>query len=365
MVAAFEEFYKDKKVLITGHTGFKGAWMALWLLHLGATVAGYALKPPTRPSFFTLCKLKNKLRHVNGDIRDYKKLSSFIKEFQPEIVIHMAAQSLVRESYEEPLLTYSTNVMGTVNLLEAARHCPSVQAVINVSSDKCYQNMEWVWGYRESDSLGGDDPYSSSKGCMELISRAYSHSYFNPRDYEQHGIALATVRAGNVIGGGDWAQDRLLPDLMRALIAGKPVNIRFPQAVRPWQHVLEALGAYLFLAQKLCLQGPHFGGAWNFGPVDEESKTVRWIVDYVIDHWGGANGFCLDNDNHPHESGHLALDCSKARKILGWSPVWNLPTALQNTITWYKAYINNEDVVETSLKQISDYEKALIGRKVD
>lgn len=337
--------------------------MALWLLHLGARVAGYALEPPTNPSLFVLCGLTGQLTHIKADIRDYEKLSSSINQFQPVIIIHMAAQSLVRHSYNDPLLTYSTNLMGTANLLEAARHCHSVQAIVIVSSDKCYQNKEWIWGYRENDPLGGNDPYSSSKGGVELITQAYSHSFFNPREYRQHGVALASARAGNVIGGGDWAEDRLLPDLARALMAGKPVLIRCPQAIRPWQHVLDALGAYLLLAKKLCLQGPGFAGAWNFGPRDEESRAVQWVVNYVIDHWGGVNSCCLDQGSHPHESNHLTLDCSKARKELGWVPLWNLPAALQYTIDWYRAYINSEDIVDLSLQQISAYERGLTERE--
>ena len=277
-------FWRGKKVFVTGHTGFKGGWLCLWLQQLGANVTGYALQPPTTPSLFEIAVIGRGMESIIGDIREATTLSDAVRTAQPELVIHMAAQPLVRYSYENPIETYSTNVMGTVHLLEAIRKTQSVKAVVCVTSDKCYENREWEWGYRENDPLGGYDPYSNSKACAELVTAAYRNSYFNPDKYFEHGVAVASARAGNVIGGGDWAQDRLVPDMLRAIECGKPVLIRNPDAIRPWQHVLEPLSGYLLLAESLLTHGPANAEAWNFGPHDADAKPVRWIVDRL--HYG-------------------------------------------------------------------------------
>jgi CDP-glucose 4,6-dehydratase len=356
-------FWKDKKALITGHTGFKGSWLALWLQNMGAITTGYSLEPPTKPSLFEICKVADKMTSLNGDVRDSKTLKEIFKEYKPEIVFHLAAQSLVRRSYREPLETYETNVMGTVNLFEVCRSAPSVRVIINVTSDKCYENRESIQGYKENDAMGGYDPYSSSKGCAELVTNAYIKSYFNPDKYKEHGRALASVRAGNVIGGGDWAEDRLIPDCIRAFMSKSPVIIRYPDAVRPWQHVLEPLHGYLLLAQRLYENGPKFTGAWNFGPDDSDAKSVRWIVEQIILMWGDNVSWRIsDGDEQPHEAHHLKLDCSKAKTRLGWHPCWDLRAGLQKTIEWYKAYRNNEDMFNFSIDQIKSYEENLKNR---
>jgi len=364
MNGSFNDFYSGKKVMITGHTGFKGTWLSLWLKHLGADVSGYALQPPTSPSIFDLCHTARGMTSIYGDVRDFRHLHSAILEVQPEIIFHMAAQSLVRRSYKDPVETYSTNIMGTVHLLEAVRQSSSVKAVIIVSSDKCYENKEWVWGYRENDILGGDDPYSSSKGCCELITTAYKRSYFNPAAYKDHGLALASVRAGNVIGGGDWAEDRLIPDCIRKLQQKEPIIIRSPAAVRPWQHVLEPLNGYLLLGRELYLKGELFDGAWNFGPDYDDARPVSWIVSSLIKLWGNEAAWEEDKNPHPHEANYLKLDSSKARSVLGWKPQWRLKEALDKTTAWYKSYFNQEDVLDITLEQISAYEKNLIERQV-
>ena len=295
-------FWKDKRVLITGHTGFKGSWLSLWLQSMGAKVVGYALAPPTNPSLFEVARVGLGMTSVIGDIRDLVHLQVVLTEHQPEIVIHMAAQPLVRYSYLEPVETYSTNVMGTVNLLEAVRHTKSVKAVVNVTSDKCYENREWVWGYRENEAMGGYDPYSNSKGCAELVTAAYRSSYFHPEKYKEHGVAIGSGRAGNVVGGGDWAEDRLIPDMMRAISQGKPVSIRNLGSIRPWQHVLEPLSGYLLLAQELYGNGPEFAEAWNFGPNEDDAKPVAWILDNLTKTWGDGATWKLDGGDHPHEA---------------------------------------------------------------
>lgn len=281
-------FWEGKRVLLTGHTGFKGGWLSLWLQSLGANVTGYALLPPTQPSLYEVARVGDGMYSHIADIRDLDRLVAVMRETRPEIVIHMAAQPLVRYSYVNPVETYATNVMGTVNLLEAVRQVGGVRVVVNVTSDKCYENREWIWGYREHDPMGGYDPYSSSKGCAELVAAAYRNSFFNPEAFGTHGVALASVRAGNVIGGGDWAEDRLIPDFMRAIMAGRAVVIRSPHAIRPWQHVLEPLSGYLLLAQHLWTDGPAFAEGWNFGPVDEDAKPVEWIVEQLTGLWGGG-----------------------------------------------------------------------------
>lgn len=361
MAESWAGFYKHKTVLVTGHTGFKGSWISMWLKRLGAKVIGYALDPPTMPSLYNLCKVNDMVTNIKGDVRDYEHLHWAIKNYQPEIVFHLAAQALVRRSYQEPLATYATNIMGTANLLEAMRKSPVVKAAVVVSSDKCYENQEWLWGYRENDPIGGSDPYSSSKGCTELIAGAYLKSYFPAAQYGKHGMAIATARAGNVIGGGDWAKDRIIPDCVRAFIEQKPVSIRSPHAIRPWQHVLEPLGGYLLLAQKLYQSGSDYTGAWNFGPRDDDIKTVKWLVQYISGLWGEANSWITDEGSHPYEANYLMLDCSRAQKQLGWRAQWNLELALGKTVQWYKAYYSHADMLKISLEQIAAYERQLNG----
>jgi CDP-glucose 4,6-dehydratase len=348
-------FWKGKRVFVTGHTGFKGGWICLWLKHLGAEVIGYSLEPATVPSLFEVADVGEGMQSIIGDIRDHAKLSKTILESKPDMVIHMAAQPLVRYSYAQPAETYEVNVMGTVYLLEAVRANPSVKAVVNVTTDKCYENREWVWGYRENEAMGGVDPYSSSKGCAELVTSAYRQSFFEPA-----GIALASARAGNVIGGGDWAADRLIPDFLRAMDAGKTLNIRSPQAVRPWQHVLEPLSGYLMLAEQLYSNGASFAEGWNFGPSDDDSRTVSWIIKRMAEMRKDINWQC-DEAPQLHEANLLKLDSSKARRQLNWQPVWRLQTALQKTLEWHEAWRNAEDMQAVSLAQINDYQSTLRG----
>lgn len=352
-------FWKGRRVLLTGHTGFKGSWLSLWLQSMGAQVTGYALAAPTNPSLFEVAEVAKGMTSIVGDIRDLEHMGKVFAEYRPEIVIHMAAQALVRYSYVEPVETYSTNVMGTVNLLEAIRTTDSVKAVVNVTSDKCYDNREWVWGYRENEAMGGFDPYSSSKGCAELVASAYRNSYFHPEKYQEHGVALASGRAGNVIGGGDWAEDRLIPDIVRAIAQGKPVNIRNPHAIRPWQHVLEPLSGYLVLAQKLFEEGTSYAEGWNFGPNDEDAKPVEWIVDKLTKTWGEGASWVLDGGNHPHEAHYLKLDCSKAKTRLDWHPRWHLEDALGAIIEWQRAYRDGKDMRELTLRQINVYNNSI------
>ena len=351
-------FWYGKRVLLTGHTGFKGSWLSLWLQSMGAEVIGYALAPPTKPSLFEVANVSSGMTSIIGDIRDLATLQKVSAEHRPEIVIHMAAQPLVRYSYLEPVETYSTNVMGAVNLLEAIRQTKSVKAVVNVTTDKCYENREWAWGYRENEAMGGFDPYSSSKGCAELVTAAYRNSYFHPEKYHEHGVAIATGRAGNVIGGGDWAEDRLIPDTMRAIVSGQHVNIRNPHSIRPWQHVLEPLSGYLLLAQRLYEDGPAFAEAWNFGPNDDDAKPVDWILDKLTETWGEGASWQLDNGKHPHEAHYLKLDCSKAKSRLQWQSKWSLATAIEEICVWHKAHAAGADMQAMCLHQIKQYEMA-------
>lgn len=353
-----ENFWKNKRVFLTGHTGFKGSWLSLWLQRLGAEVTGYALAPPTTPSLFELAKVNQGMSSIIADIRDSNRLTAELSKAAPEIVIHMAAQSLVRDSYKIPVETYSINVMGTVHLLEAARNCPTVKAVINVTTDKVYENREWPWGYRENEPFGGYDPYSNSKACSELVTAAYRSSYFNPVDYDHHGVAVASARAGNVIGGGDWATDRLLPDIFRAILTGKPVQIRNPHAIRPWQHVLEPLSGYLLLAQKLYECGPEYGEGWNFGPKDDDTKPVEWIVRRICEQWGDKARYTVDAGSHPHEANYLKLDCSKASMKLDWHPRWPLERTIDGIIEWTRAYSEQQDLRAICLQQITTYEES-------
>jgi len=350
-------FWNGKVVLLTGHTGFKGSWLSLWLQSMGAEVIGFSLPPPTNPSLFIAANVASGMTSLEGDIRDFAALANAFEKYRPEIVIHMAAQSLVRHSYANPVETYSTNVMGTVHLLEAARQTKGVRAIVNVTSDKCYENREWVWGYRESEAMGGYDPYSNSKGCAELVTAAYKNSYFNPVNFSSHGVALASARAGNVIGGGDWAEDRLIPDIMRAITQGKPVSIRNPHAIRPWQHVLEPLSGYLLLAQMLHAEGAAYAEGWNFGPNDEDAKPVQWIVEELTAAWGAGASWVLDGGDHPHEAHYLKLDCSKAKARLDWHSKWRLDETLGKIVAWQKNYQQGADMRATTLDQIDSYLK--------
>lgn len=352
-----KSFWKGKKVFLTGHTGFKGSWLSLWLHSMGADVTGYALDPPTEPSLFALCKIGEVVNSNIADIRDGESLKKAMLAADPEIVIHMAAQPLVRDSYKNPVGTYSINVMGTVNLFEAVRACKNIKAVINVTTDKCYENKEWVWGYRENEPMGGYDPYSSSKACSEIVTAAYRRSFFNPDDYAKHGVALASARAGNVIGGGDWAADRLIPDCIKAILKGERIVIRNPMAIRPWQHVLEPLSGYLVLAQKLYEGGPRYADAWNFGPADDDARPVEWIVKAICAKWGGNATYEIDTGKHPHEAHYLKLDCSKAKAELRWRPRWNLEKAIDAIIGWTKAYKENRDLRKVCIEQIEDYSR--------
>lgn len=349
-------FWKGKRVLMTGHTGFKGSWLSLWLQSMGAEVVGFALAPPTHPSLFEVAKVSQGMTSVIGDIRDMAKLQAVFAEHNPEIVIHMAAQPLVRHSYKNPVDTYSTNVMGTVHLLEAVRNSPGVKAVVNITTDKCYENREWVWGYRENEPMGGYDPYSNSKGCAELVTAAYRSSFFNANSHAKHGVALASVRAGNVIGGGDWAADRLIPDILAAFEQGQRVDIRNPHATRPWQHVLEPLRGYLTLAECLFEHGPSFAEGWNFGPNDEDAKPVGWIVEQMAALWGSGAQWQIDTGQHPHEANYLKLDISKARSRLDWYPALSLNDALELVIDWSKQRLAGADLRALTLSQIYAYQ---------
>lgn len=350
-----DSMWQGRRVLVTGHSGFKGSWLTLWLHAMGAEVTGFALPPPTEPSLFETARIAELIDHIEGDVRDLAAVRAAVARARPEIIFHLAAQPLVRLSYEQPVETYATNVMGTVHLLEAARHVAEVQAIVCITSDKCYENREWVWPYRESDPMGGHDPYSSSKGCAELVIAAYRNSYFS-----SGGPALASVRAGNVIGGGDWAVDRLVPDLVRAFEASASPLIRSPDAVRPWQHVLEALGGYLLLAEKLLAgqlqdDGHSFADGWNFGPSDEDARPVSWIVERMRSAWGDAGEVISDTGLRPHEAGLLRLDCSKARAALGWRPALKLEQALDWIVAWHKTVDGGGDARAVTLAQIADY----------
>lgn len=345
-------FWKNKKVLITGHTGFKGSWLALWLQSLGAHVIGYALPPTTVPNLFELAEVKELTHSQFGDIRDFDALYNFIHKEKPEIVFHLAAQALVRYSYANPVETYAINVMGTVNLLEVLKRVNCAQAVVVVTSDKCYENREWDRGYKETDSMGGYDPYSSSKGCAEIATAAYRQSFFN----DTSPLFLASARAGNVIGGGDWAMDRLIPDFLRAIMNKQPLKVRYPSAIRPWQHVLEPLSGYLLLAEHLYKKRNDFTGGWNFGPDDQDAKSVEWIANHLVHLWGEGARWELDNQEKKlHEARYLKLDISKARSELKWAPRWSLEKALYFTVEWYKAHCHHQNVQKVMREQIAEY----------
>lgn len=349
------DFFKGRKVLITGHTGFKGSWLSILLHRLGATVYGYALEPPTNPSLYELAKVDELVTSTIADIRDYEKLLAAFQGYLPEIVIHMAAQPLVKESYRNPRETYEINVMGTVNVLEAARHTGNVKVVLNVTTDKCYENKEWPWGYRENETLGGYDPYSNSKACSELVTSSFRNSFFNHTDHNAHKVALASARAGNVIGGGDWAADRLVPDFFRAIIAGEKVKIRSPYAIRPWQHVLEPLTGYLSLCKKLYSDGTDYAEGWNFGADESDAQNVEWIVKKTCTLWGAGAAYEIDKSPQPHEATYLRLDCTKAKSRLKWKPLWNVEKALEKTVEWNRAYFEGHDLRKVCTDQIEEY----------
>jgi CDP-glucose 4,6-dehydratase len=346
------DFWSGKRVFVTGHTGFKGSWLALWLQHRGAEVQGYALQPPTEPALFDVANVGRGMRSTIADIRDAAALNSSLCEFAPEIVFHLAAQSLVRLSYAQPAETYETNVIGTLRVLEAARQCEGVRCIVNVTTDKCYENREWVWGYREDEALGGYDPYSSSKACAELVTAAYRRCFFSDA-----GVALASARAGNVIGGGDWALDRLVPDVLRAMEKGQEPIIRNPRSTRPWQHVLEPVAGYMALAEALYENGSAFAEAWNFGPRDTDVRTVEWVCDELTQLWGGRIAWRKDGaSTKVHEANLLKLDCSKAIARLSWRPAWSIQEALKHTVLWHRAWLSGSDMRAVCLEQIQAYE---------
>lgn len=354
--------WNGRRVFLTGHTGFKGSWLAIWLNRLGAEVRGYALDPCTEPNMFTLASVGKVVEDFRGDIRDYGKLQTAMTEFAPEVVLHMAAQPLVRRSYADPVGTYATNVMGSVHVLEAVRKIPSVRAVVCVTTDKCYQNQGWIWPYRESDPLGGHDPYASSKACSEIVSAAYRSSFFSLDRLHEHHVAVGTARAGNVIGGGDWSEDRLIPDLVRGFCSGQPVLIRRPNAIRPWQHVLEPLHGYLMLAERLLGGDAQFASPYNFGPSDEDVWTVEHIANKLVQMWGDGASWTRDGVPGMHEDHVLRLDASKARMELKWEPRLKIEPALEWTMDWYRAWKDRTNMAEFSGKQISAYENLSASR---
>ena len=359
MEGLVNSFWRNRKVFITGHTGFKGSWLSLWLNALGAEVTGYALDPPTDPSLFEQAEVSGAVKSICADIRDFPRLKSAVAGCRPDVVIHMAAQSVVRRGYEDPVETYSSNVLGTVHLLEALRQLGKPCAAVIVTSDKCYENREWAWGYRESDPLGGHDPYSNSKACTELVTSAFRDSYFRTEDSGQVTVAVASVRAGNVIGGGDWTQDQLIPDLMRAFLAGRPCPIRNPHATRPWQFVLEPLSGYLVLAERLSKDASQFASAWNFGPAEADAKPVSWIANELVRLWGSGASWKADAGPHPREAYYLKLDASRARACLDWRPLIPLNQALDWVVEWYGAYQAGDDLRRLTRTQIERYEALL------
>lgn len=347
-------FWKGRRVFVTGHTGFKGSWLCLWLHELGAEVKGFALEPPTSPSLFNEARVAELVESEIGDIRDLERVTQSIHNFRPDILIHMAAQPLVRYSYDAPIETYAVNVLGTAHVLEAAKMCVSVKSVVSVTTDKCYENKEWVWAYRENEPMGGHDPYSSSKGCAELVTASYRQSF-----YEQKGIGLASARAGNVVGGGDWALDRLIPDILRAFQKDQPVIIRSPDAVRPWQHVLEPLSGYLTLAQRLFEKPGNFAEGWNFGPNEEDAKPVSWILDRMVDAWPGSSWQLDQATNNPHEANYLKLDISKAKSKLNWQSTWDLKYTLENIVKWHRQWLSGDDMQAFSKNEINEFMNSL------
>ena len=351
MTSIDKDFWQGKRVFLTGHTGFKGSWLSLWLFSLGVEVKGYSLNPPTVPSLFNEAKIDSVIESCIGDIRDQDTLFESMVSFNPDILIHMAAQPLVRYSYDEPIETYEVNVIGTAKVLEVARSCSNLKAIVNITTDKCYENDGRAQGYKENDPMGGYDPYSSSKGCAELVASSYRRSFL-----QEQGIGLASVRAGNVIGGGDWADDRLIPDILRSFEKNEAVVIRNPKATRPWQHVLEPLSGYLVLAQKLYQNPKEYAEGWNFGPNEQDVQPVEWILDNMISKWPNSS-WELDKNSSPHEAGFLKLDISKAKSILGWQPVWELSQTLEEVISWHKAWLNKENMQAVCFTEINNFTK--------
>lgn len=348
-------FWRGRRVFITGHTGFKGGWLSLWLQQLGAKLTGYALPPNTNPNLFDLAKVADGMHSVIGDVRNLDRLKTALVNAQPEVVFHLAAQPLVRQSYDDPVTTYSTNVMGTVHLLEAIRECDTVKSVINVTTDKVYESRELVIGYQEHDRLGGFDPYSNSKACSELVTTAFRSSYFNPTLHEKHGVGIATARAGNVIGGGDWSKERLVPDAINSFQTGTILKLRFPNAVRPWQHVLDPLSGYLLLAEKLYDSGPEFSESWNFGPIEANSQSVEWVVNQMASIWGVTGAYSIQSERNLLETTILKLDASKAMELLNWTPRLNLRNALELTLSWERKRLNGDDPKGLIEEQIQKY----------
>lgn len=360
MTNLFNNTYSGKNVLVTGHTGFKGSWLIFWLEKLGANILGYSLDPASVLNHYSL--LRTEVKTVTGDIRDFKKLDSTFKNFNPDIVFHLAAQPLVLESYKNPITTYEINVMGTLNIFEVCKK-NKINAIVNVTSDKAYENKEWIWGYREEDSMGGHDPYSSSKGCSEILTNSYRNSYFNPNQYNlTHKTLLASCRAGNVIGGGDWAENRLIPDIMKSVSKNETVNIRNPYATRPWQHVLEPLSGYLTIGEKLLQEEVKYSGAWNFGPSENQVYDVKSVVTKIQKYWNQVNFKINDNSDKPHEASLLKLDCSKANQILSWRSIWGYEKTFEKTIEWYKNYYNNSKV--STENDLIDYVKDAKSKKI-
>jgi len=356
----FNDVYRGKKVLITGHTGFKGSWLSIWLEALGAQVIGYALPPATEPSMFEAAQVSKHVVSIIGDVRDLHHFEQVMEEYKPEMVFHLAAQPIVRLSYESPRFTYETNIMGTVNLLEAVRKINSVRVCTIITSDKCYDNQEWVYAYRENDPLGGYDPYSSSKAGAELVVATYQKAFFNPDHYQDHQVALASARAGNVIGGGDWALDRIVPDAVKALAENKPIIVRNPQAIRPWQHVLDPLAGYLWLAARMWSEENHFSSAWNFGPDNVDNLTVGQLADAIVEYWGSGKWQTASEDKaQVHEANFLKLDCTKAKTLLDWAPVYRVDEAIKTTLEWYKRFYDGSAVLsyDFTLAQIDGYIK--------
>jgi CDP-glucose 4,6-dehydratase len=351
-------FWQGRRVLLTGHTGFKGSWLALWLQRLGAQVTGYSLQPPTNPNLFTEARVAEGMTSIEGDVRDADDVHRVVQVHQPEVVFHLAAQPIVRTSYRAPLETFATNVMGTANILDAVRRHDSVRVAVCITSDKCYNNREWHWGYREDEALGGHDPYSGSKACAELVAATYRHAYFSAVD----GPFVATARAGNVIGGGDWAADRLIPDIVRSFVAGQPVSIRYPRATRPWQHVLVPLSGYLLLAERMWDEGQGVADAWNFGPEEGDAQPVASIVETMADLWGNGAAWSIDSNAHPHEDCYLKLDCSKAHARLQWAPRLRLRKTLEWVVEWYRAWAEQQAMRDVTLDQIARYERLLGAR---
>jgi len=350
-----KDFWLGRKVLVTGHTGFKGSWLSIWLQHLGADIVGVSLSPPTQPNLFTEANVEKGMVSLQVDIRDREKIKEVFLKYKPSVVFHLAAQSLVIHSYKNPVETYETNVIGTLNVLEGIRSINTVRAAIMVTTDKCYENNSWVWGYRENDPMGGHDPYSSSKGAAELLIASYRRSYYPVHQFGKHKTGLASVRAGNVIAGGDWSKDRLIPDIVRAFQKGSKVKIRNPKSVRPWQYVLEPLFGYMKLAEKLSNDGQLYAESWNFGPRSNDVKNVEWIVKKMAKKWGKGVGWIIDKEEHPHEENYLKLDCSKANIVLGWSSKCNIDYTLEKIVEWHNTDKKNKSFRESCIQQIDEY----------